>query len=476
LPFQRRANADNFLETNQLMTKRLTILFFILIGLGITSFAQTNPNRDELQKQEQTLRRELEDLNQLKNQIQKNKKSTLAQMAVIKSKIAKREALVNSIAKQVKIIDDAIATNQQDVQKLNKDLDTLKTKYEKSIVFAYKSRSGYEYLNFLFSANSFNDAVKRITYLKSYRQNREAQATAIDMSQKDLNVKIDQLGSNKKDRLKTLGVHNEQLKVLVDDRKEQDKIIKQLKGKEQEVTQQLRQKEAQRRKMQSALLTIIKRETAEAEKKEKDRLAKQKAANDAATAKAKSDANAPVVSAKPAPKATVKNGNKVGVVEGGVTNTSGNRPYSALETTEEGREASVSIENGKGNLPWPVDKGNLYIHFGVENIPGTKLNRKSDGIELAVPKGSSVKSVANGIVKYTGDINGDLTVFVQHGKYFSTYTHLSSINVSIGQEVKAGTLLGRSGVNIEGEGALLFMISNDKGSFLDPENWLKNRR
>lgn len=448
------------------MTKKLAIIFFLL-AFWIPSFAQNNPTREELQKQEQTLRRELEELNRLKDQIQRNKKSTLAQMAIIKSKIAKREALVNSIGKQVKLIDDAIAANQKDVKRLNKDLDTLKSKYEKSIVFAYKSRSGYEYLNFLFSAASFNDAVKRITYLKSYRQNREAQARAIDLSQKDLNQKIGQLGYNKKDRLQVLGVQNEQLKILVDDRKEQDKIIIQLKGKEQEVTAQLKQKEAQRKKMQSALMTIIRRETLEAEKKEKDRLAKLKATNDAGS-KGKSDATNN--------KSTTKTGNKVGDVEGGLTKTAGDRPYSALETTEEGREASILIENSKGALPWPVDKGNVFVHFGVENMPGTKLNRKSDGIELAVPKGSSVKSIANGQVRYTGDINGDLTVFVQHGKYFSTYTHLSNINVSVGQEVRAGTVLGRSGVNIEGEGSLLFMISNDKGAFLDPENWLKNRR
>jgi septal ring factor EnvC (AmiA/AmiB activator) len=447
------------------MTKKLAILFFLL-AFCMPSFAQNNPTRDELQKQEQTLRRELEELNRLKDQIQRNKKSTLAQMAVIKSKIAKREALVNSIGRQVKLIDAAIAANQKDVQKLNKDLDTLKSKYEKSIVFAYKSRSGYEYLNFLFSASSFNDAVKRITYLKSYRQNREAQARAIDLSQQDLNQKIGQLGSNKKDRLQVLGVQNEQLKVLVDDRKEQDKIIKQLKGKEQEVTAQLRQKEAQRKKMQSALMTIIRRETLEAEKKEKDRLAKLKASNDAG-AKGKSDlANT---------RTTSKSGNKVGDVEGGLTKTSGDRPYSALETTEEGREASILIENSKGALPWPVDKGNVFIHFGVENIPGTKLNRNSDGIEIAVPKGSAVKSVANGVVKYTGDINGDLTVILQHGKYFTMSTHLSSINVSVGQEVKAGTVLGKSGINLEGEGSLLFVLSKE-GKSIDPENWLKNRR
>lgn len=452
------------------MIKRAILFVVLLGGISFASLAQDNLSRDDLQKESQAIRKEIDELNLLLQQTKKNKKNSLGQLAVIQSKIAKREALIKGIARQVKILDDAIYTNQLDVQKLNKDLDTLKSKYQKSIIFAYKSRSGYEYLNFLFSANSFNDAVKRITYLKSYRQNREAQAHTIDLSQQDLNVKITQLGSNKKDRLKTLTVQSEQLKVLVDDRKEQDKIVNQLKNREQEINAQVRQKEAQRKKMQNALLTIIRRETIEAEKKEKERVAKLKAANEIAKANAKVNTEAPVTA-----KSNSKN-TKVINAEGGLTSTTDNRPYSALETTEEGREASISFENNKGNLPWPVDKGNVYIHFGVENIPGTKLNRKSDGIELALPKGTSVKSVANGIVKYTGDINGDLTVFIQHGKYFSTYTHLSSINVSVGQEVRAGTLLGKSGINLDGEGALLLMINNEKGVFFDPENWLKNRR
>ena len=452
------------------MIKRALFILFSIALLSVHASAQANDSREDLQKQEQTLRKELEELNQLLEKTKKNKKNSLGQLEAIRSKISKRKSLINGIARQVKILDDAIYNNQLDVQRLNKDLDTLKSRYQKSIVFAYKSRSGYEYLNFLFSANSFNDAVKRITYLKSYRQNREAQANAIDLSQTDLNAKINILGANKKDRLKTLVVQNEQLKVLVVDQKEQDKIVKQLKSKEQEITAQVRQKEAQRKKMQSALLTIIRRETLEAERKEKERLAKLKSANDGAKAAVKNN-NEAIASTK-----TSSKNSKVGNVEGGLTSTTDNRPYSALETTEEGREASILFENNRGNLPWPVDRGNVYIHFGVENIPGTKLNRKSDGIELALPKGSSVKSVANGVVKYTGDINGDLTVFIQHGKYFSTYTHLSSINVSKDQEVRAGTILGKSGINLDGEGALLFMINNEKGVFFDPESWLKNRR
>jgi septal ring factor EnvC (AmiA/AmiB activator) len=441
----------------------LLLVCFVLIG---TIDAQTNPSREDLQKQEQSLRKELDELNRLLEQTKKNKKSSLGQLAVIRSKIAKREALVNGIRNQVKILDAAIYNNQLDVQRLNKDLDTLKSRYAKSIIFSYKGRSGYEYLNFLFSAKSFNDAVKRITYLKSYRQNREAQANAINMSQNDLNQKINILSDNKKDRLKTLSVQNEQLQVLEQDKKEQDKVVKQLKSKEAEITAQVKQKESQRRKMQQALTALIRREIQEAERKEKERLAKIKAANAEAANKAKAPEN----------NATAKANIKIGKVDGGLASTTDNRPYSALETTEEGRETSISFENNKGNLPWPVDRGNVYVHFGVENIPGTKLNRKSDGIEIALPKGSAVKSVANGTVIYVGDVNGDLSIFVKHGKYFTTYSHLSTANVRVMQEVRAGTVLGRSGVNLDGEGALLFSINNEKVVFFDPESWLKNRR
>jgi len=53
---------------------------------------------------------------------------------------------------------------------------------------------------------------------------------------------------------------------------------------------------------------------------------------------------------------------------------------------------------------------------------------------------------------------------------------MNNATVNVGQEVKAGTVLGKSGVNLDGEGAISFMIYNEKGVALDPESWLKNRR
>ena len=447
------------------MLKKYAILICIIFVCFFNhSIAQNGNSRDELQRQSQTLQKELDALNNLLEQTKKNKKSSLAQLALIRNKISKRTSLINGIAKQVNVLDAAIQSNQQDVRRLNNELDTLKYRYAKSIVFAYQSRSGYEYLNFLFSAGSFNDAVKRITYLKSYRQNREAQALSIGLSEQNLKSKITILSENKQDRMKTLSAQTVQLKVLQDDRKEQDKVVSQLKSKEHEITTQVRQKEAQRRKMQAAIAAVIKREMQEAVKRENERLAKLKAANTAGnkTTAATEDKS--------------KTSTNVAKVEGGLKSTTSNRPYSALETTEEGRETSISFENNKGGLPWPVATGIVNIHFGVESIPGTKLDRKSDGIEVAVPKGTAVKSVANGTVVYVGDVNGDKTVLIKHGKYFTAFSCLSSASVSNGQEVRAGTVIGRSGINLDGEGAVLFSICNEKAVYFDPENWLKAKR
>ena len=444
---------------------------FLVLFLMTVVGASAQQSREELQKKELELKKELSDLNRQLSETQKNKKLSLNELALIKRKVAKREELVRGINKQINELDNTIYLNEMDIYRLRKELDTLKLKYAKSIVFAYKSRGSYEYLNFLFSARNFNDAIKRMAYLKSYRQNRETQAIAIAQSRNMLTQKVDVLNSNKKERMVTLTAQSEQLKVLQEDKKAQDKVVAQLKGQESAIAKQIKDKEKQRVRMQQAVMAIIKREIEEAARK--DRIAKQKAIDDA-----KKNAAA-VASKNNSTDNSAKNNTAVNSGKNDepiVLAKAGSRPYSPFESTEEGRETSMHFEQNKGRLPWPVDRGNVFIEYGVSTVPGTKLTQKSDGIHIALPEGSVVKSIADGEVSYVGEVNGDQVVMVRHGKYFTVYQQLSSASVSVGREVKAGSTLGRSGKSIDGEGSIIFTINNERGVPLNPDQWLRPRR
>jgi septal ring factor EnvC (AmiA/AmiB activator) len=453
------------------MLMTLQRFIFLVLFLMTVVGASAQQSREELQKKEQELKKELSDLNRQLSETQKNKKLSLNELALIKRKVAKREELVRGINNQINELDNTIYLNELDIYRLRKELDTLKLKYAKSIVFAYKSRGSYEYLNFLFSARNFNDAVKRMAYLKSYRQNRETQAIAIAQSRTMLTQKVDVLNSNKKERMVTLTAQSEQLKVLQEDKKAQDKVVAQLKGQESVIAKQIKDKEKQRVRMQQAVMAIIKREIEEAARK--DRIAKQKAID---------DAKKNVAAAAPKNNTTdnsVKNNTAASSAKNNepiVLAKAGSRPYSPFESTEEGRETSMHFEQNRGRLPWPVDRGNVFIEFGVSTVPGTKLKQNSDGIHIALPEGSAVKSIADGEVSYVGEVNGDQVVMVRHGKYFTVYQQLSSASVSVGKEVKAGSMLGRSGKSIDGEGSIIFTINNERGVPLNPDQWLRPRR
>jgi septal ring factor EnvC (AmiA/AmiB activator) len=450
------------------MQRFVFLVLFTLLSVG----ALAQQSREELQKKEQELKKELSDLNRQLSETQKNKKLSLNELALIKRKVAKREELVRGINNQINELDNTIYLNEMDIYRLRKELDTLKLKYAKSIVFAYKSRGSYEYLNFLFSARNFNDAIKRMAYLKSYRQNRETQAVAISQSRAMLTQKVDVLNSNKKERLVTLSAQSEQLKVLQEDKKAQDKVVAQLKGQESVIAKQIKDKEKQRVRMQQAVMAIIKREIEEAARK--DKIAKQKAIDDAkknaAAATPKNNTSDNAVKNNTAVTNSAKNNEPI------VLAKAGSRPYSPFESTEEGRETSMHFEQNRGRLPWPVDRGNVFIEFGVSTVPGTKLKQNSDGIHIALPEGSAVKSVADGEVSYVGEVNGDQVVMVRHGKYFTVYQQLSSASVSVGKEVKAGSMIGRSGKSIDGEGCIIFTINNERGVPLNPDQWLRPRR
>lgn len=95
-----------------------------------------------------------------------------------------------------------------------------------------------------------------------------------------------------------------------------------------------------------------------------------------------------------------------------------------------------------GNYRLPV-QGKIIKAYGLQ--PDGSFSK---GINIAAPKGVPVKSISNGVVKYTGskaEGYGKM-IMIKHGDgKISTYAHLNSIDVKPNAVVAAGTKIGTVG-------------------------------
>lgn len=117
------------------------------------------------------------------------------------------------------------------------------------------------------------------------------------------------------------------------------------------------------------------------------------------------------------------------------------------------------VEKHKGN---PAS-GKVSSDYGTRKDPksGVKANHK--GIDIAVKSGTTVKATASGVVTRSGWQNPKnhkegfgQRVTINHGNgNTSTVGHLSSVSVKVGDKVKAGTVLGKSGNTGKSTGAHL---------------------
>jgi len=99
-----------------------------------------------------------------------------------------------------------------------------------------------------------------------------------------------------------------------------------------------------------------------------------------------------------------------------------------------------------GKFAWPV-AARIISGYGNRYHPIFGYNRFHSGIDLAAPYGTLVKAADGGQVVQAGYFGGyGYSVMLYHGGGFATwYAHLSSINVSMGQFVQRGQVIGLVG-------------------------------
>ena len=412
-----------------------------ILFIALNGYSQT---REELEKKRKEIQQEISSLQNAQSEIAKDKKVNISQLKLIEKKLRNRYAVIDNLNDDMRLIDNTIFSNNREIYRLQKQLDTLRSQYAKTIEYAYKNRSSYDMMNFIFTASSFNDAIRRVSYLKSYRHYRDEQAANINKTSKSLAEKIQLLILNKKEKGKVLEEQKKQKEILEEEKQEKNQFVSKLKLREKEIEKEMAAKRKIERSLQNAIAAIVKREIEAARKRAEEEARK--------------------IAAKPAVE------NKVALP----IKTVSARKENILENTPEVTKISVGFENNRGNLPWPVDKASISASFGKQKIEGTSLIEDNIGLTLQTTPGASVKAVFEGVVTSIYDVAGSQTITIKHGKYFTTYYNLSSVNVSKGLAVQMGQLLGKAGVNDDGDGEIMFVV-NIEATFVNPESWLKNK-
>ncbi|MCX8018961.1 MAG: peptidoglycan DD-metalloendopeptidase family protein [Chitinophagaceae bacterium] len=448
------------------MVKECLFFFFIALPLMNPVFSQS-ADKAKLEQERKEIQKELQEIQNIYNKIKGQSKQTLGQLNVLNRKIQLQEQYLNNINREIHSIDDEIYLTNLEIYRLQNQLDTLKAEYARSVVYAYKNRSNYDYLNFIFSANSFNDFIRRISYLKNYRAYRQKQIQNI-LETRDLIEKRKELQLKKRqEKNQVLEKQTKEVEELEKQKKEKAAVMARLKAMEKDLSQQIAAKKKRDRMLQNAINAIIRREIEAARAKAK---AEAEAGRKAEEERRKAEANKAASNTEAGNATTTENAEEKTTKRSGLEK----KPDSYLNLNARDVELNNSFAANRSRLPWPVDNGIVTLRYGFNKIENTLLTFDNPGITIATPApGVPVKAVFDGEVVAVYSLGDGSVVTLRHGKYFTTYSNLSSVMVSKGMTVKTGQQIGKAGRDDEGTGGQIDFILMIETRNVDPLPWLR---
>lgn len=119
---------------------------------------------------------------------------------------------------------------------------------------------------------------------------------------------------------------------------------------------------------------------------------------------------------------------------------------------------------------WPV-RGRISGRFGNQRIYNGQPRAPHSGMDIAVPVGTPVRAPAAGVITFARPdlyLTGG-TVLLDHGFGLSSnFLHLSTLDVRVGEHVRQGQVIGRSGMTGRATGPHLHWGFNWLRVRLDP--------
>ena len=397
----------------------LTVLLLTLM-LHMSSFSQSK-KQQELEERRRELTQEIQQIGVLLFEGKKEQKSVLSVVEDLDFKIKVRKNLINITNQQANLLTREINSNQTKISKLRVRLKSLKDDYAKMVVKSYKSRADQSKLMFLLSSTNFQQAYKRLQYIKQYADYQKLQAALIKaetIQMQQLNI---ELVKQKKNKQKLIEENRTAKSILDQERAQQNVLIADIKNNLSKFTTQLKAKQRESNIIDNEIRKIIQEAIAASNKK------------------AGKSSKSKVFSLTPEQKILAEN-----------------------------------FTSNKGKLPWPVTNGVVKLRYGNNPSPiDRSLTIKSNGVRIATNKGAEVRAVFEGVVQgIMTPKNGNNTIMVRHGNYITVYKNLSKFYVQKGDKVKTKQVIGEVITNkASGETILSFGIYKDSAT-QNPSHWI----
>ena len=391
----------------------------ILIGLLFVSVSLFSQTKSDLQKKKKKLLNEIEYTNSLLSETQKSKKTTVDLLVKLDKKITSREELIVTINEEIRLLEIQIEENKETIQSLEKDLQELKDEYAKMLYYTYKNRSSYTRLMFVFSSNTFNEAYKRMKYMRQYTSYRRNQAELIIKTKSTISKKIDDLNVQREQKQRLLKSKELEKNYLAHEKSEKVDVISDLKKKETELKREIKRKQRNAEKTQKAIEELIRAEILAARKRS-------------------------------------------------------NNKTSGFPLTPEAKKLSESFAFNKGKLPWPVEQGIIAEKYGSHPHPAFKnVTINNHGINISTTKGALARAIFDGTVSKVLIIPGEgKSVMIRHGEYFSIYQYMSEVFVKAGDKVTTKQELGVLINDVENAKTDLHFELWKGLNTLNPEYWI----
>lgn len=449
-------------------------LLFILLIFCLSAHAQPQVqytmNKTELEARRKQLLETIKETEEQLEATKKNKNATMGQLRALQAKLSQRQRLIGNINDEIDQINNNIKQSSNEVVSLKQNLELLKIRYAQSLRYSYQTRSSYDMMAFIFSANNFNDAMRRIKYLKKYRDYRKEQVDQIRITQGKIERKIGVLNTQKSEKDELLSTQEQQKQVLQQETIETDKVVQDLKGQEKQLMTEIDKNKKIAARVNKAINDVIRREIEEERKRAQEEL-KRKQEEERRRALATNPPPPGNTTTTTVTKTTPSN-IKTTTTEAPVTRPVKTPTYD-LNLTPEANAVSNNFEANRGKFPWPVEKGYISDVFGKHPHPvEKKVMMENDGIDIRTSPNATARAVFDGTVTGTVYVPGaGYVIIINHGKYFSVYNGLASISVQKGQSVRTKQSIGVVGTNDDGEPIINFQIW--KGNVkVDPAQWI----